>query len=93
MNNLQRLMRILSIFSLLLLLFPILSANVCIIVYLDLLCAGSTHLHGIRADRFLSKSYTKLFLWVLKIEDTERWNLCFTHRQYFSRLITIWNGS
>jgi hypothetical protein len=33
-------MRILSILSLLLLLFPILSANVCIIVYLDLFCVG-----------------------------------------------------
>jgi hypothetical protein len=34
-----------SILSLLLLLSQILSANVCIIVYLDLFCAGSTHLH------------------------------------------------
>jgi hypothetical protein len=37
-------MRILSILSLLLFPFPIISTNVCIIVYLDLFCAGSTHL-------------------------------------------------
>jgi hypothetical protein len=33
------------ILSLIILLSQILSANVCIIVYLDLFCAGSTHLH------------------------------------------------
>jgi hypothetical protein len=37
-------MRIISILSLLLLLFPILSENVCIIVYLDLLCT-SQHIY------------------------------------------------
>jgi hypothetical protein len=57
-----------SILSLLIL-SPILSANVCIIVYIDLLCVGSTHLHGIRADRLLNKRYTKCFLQVQKIED------------------------
>jgi hypothetical protein len=57
------------IVSLLLLLSPIISANVCIIFYIDLFCEGSTHLLGIRADGLLSKSYTKLFLQVLKIEE------------------------
>ena len=50
-----------SILSLLLLLSPILSTNVCIIFWLDILCAGSTHLHGIRDDRLLRKIYTKSF--------------------------------
>jgi hypothetical protein len=46
-------MRILSILSLLLLLFPILSENVCIIVYLDLFCEGSTHFHKeVKQDKF-----------------------------------------
>ena len=62
-------MRILPFFSLLLLLSQFLSANVCVIFYIDLLFAGSTHLHGIRADGLLRKSYTKLFLQVLKIEE------------------------
>jgi hypothetical protein len=61
-----------SIFSLLLLLSLILSANVCIIVYLDLYCVVSTHLHGIRADGLLNKSYTKIVLQVQKIEDNEK---------------------
>jgi hypothetical protein len=50
-----------SILSILLLLSQFLSANVCSIFYLDLFYVGSTHLHGIRADRMLRKSYTKLF--------------------------------
>jgi hypothetical protein len=52
----------------LLLLSQIISANVCIIFYLDILCVGSTYLHGISVDELLSKRYTKLFLQVLKIE-------------------------
>jgi hypothetical protein len=40
-----------------------------VIFYLDLFCVGSTHLHGIRADRILGKIHTKLFLQVSKIED------------------------
>ena len=56
------------ILSLIRLLSQIISANVCIIVYLDIFCAGSTHLHGIRVDRLLSKSYTKLFF-----AGTEDW--------------------
>jgi hypothetical protein len=50
-----------SILSILLLLSQFLSVNVCSISYLDLFYAGSTHLHGIRADGLLSKSYTKSF--------------------------------
>jgi hypothetical protein len=57
------------ILSLLLFLSPILFSNVCIIVLIDLFCAGSTHLHGIRVDELLSKIYTKIFLQVLKIEE------------------------
>jgi hypothetical protein len=45
---------------------------VCIIVYIDLFYAGSTHLHGIRADELLSKGYTKTFLQVQKIEDSRK---------------------
>ena len=44
-------------------------ANVCGIFYLDLFFACSTHLQGIRANRLLRKSYTKLFLQVLNIEE------------------------
>jgi hypothetical protein len=44
---------------------------VCIIVYLYLFCVVSKHLHGIRADGILSKSYTKRVLQVQKIEDSE----------------------
>jgi hypothetical protein len=61
-----------SIIYFLILLSPILSANVCIIVYLDLLCAASTHLHGIRFDGLLRKSYTKKNLQVQKIEDNKK---------------------
>jgi hypothetical protein len=46
--------------------------NVCIIVYLDVFCAVSTHLHGIRVDGLLSKSYTKKTLQVQKIEDNKK---------------------
>ena len=65
-------MRILPLFSLLLLISQILSTNVCIIFYIDLLYVGSTHLHGIIADELLSKSYTKLFFQVLKIEERRK---------------------
>jgi hypothetical protein len=44
-----------SILSLLLLVFPILSANVCVIVYLDLFYAGSTHLHLIQDMRMQAR--------------------------------------
>jgi hypothetical protein len=40
------------------------------ICYLDLLCVGSTHLHGIRFDVFLGKRNKILFLQVPKIEDS-----------------------
>jgi hypothetical protein len=60
------------IISLLLLLSQILSENMCIIIYIDLLCAVSTHLHGIRFNGLLSKSYTKFVLQVQKIEDNEK---------------------
>jgi hypothetical protein len=50
-----------SILSILLLLSQFLSANVCSIFQLDLFCADSTHLDGIRADGLLRKSYTKSF--------------------------------
>jgi hypothetical protein len=59
-----------SILSLLLLFSSIFSATVYVNSQLDLLCAGSTHLHGIRADRLLGKRHTKLFLQVPKIEDS-----------------------
>jgi hypothetical protein len=42
------------------------------ICYIDLLCANSTHLHGIRSNRMLRKRHTKLFLQVPKIEDNEK---------------------
>jgi hypothetical protein len=58
-----------SILSLLLLFSSIFSATVYVNSQLDLLCAGSTHLHGIRADGLLGKRHTKLFLQVPKIED------------------------
>ena len=58
------------ILSLLLLLSQFLSANVCVIFYIDLFYAGSTNLHGIRADILLGKNHTKLFLQVPKIEDS-----------------------
>ena len=63
-------MRIFSILSLLLLLFPILFENVCIIAYLYILCEFSTHLHGIRDDELLSRRYPKKNLQVQKIEDS-----------------------
>jgi hypothetical protein len=44
--------------------------TVYVICYIDLLCAGSTHLHGIRVDEFLEKRHTIFFLQVLKIEDS-----------------------
>jgi hypothetical protein len=56
-----------------LLLSPFLSTNVCIIVYLDLFFAGSTHLHGIRADKILSKSYTKCFCRYKRLKTTKIW--------------------
>jgi hypothetical protein len=43
---------------------------VCGIFYIELLCEFSTHLHDIRANGLLGKSYTKLFLQVLNIEDS-----------------------
>jgi hypothetical protein len=64
-----------SILSLLLLLSSILFENVCIIVYIDLFYVGSTHLHGIKADRLLRKSYTKLFFQVLKIEERRKYGI------------------
>jgi hypothetical protein len=62
----------LSIVSLLLLFSSIFSATVYENSQLDLFCAGSTHLHGIRADKLLGKIHTKLFLQVSKIEDNEK---------------------
>jgi hypothetical protein len=45
---------------------------VCSILYIDLFCVGSTHLHGIKVDGLLRKIYTKLFLQVQKIEDNKK---------------------
>jgi hypothetical protein len=39
---------------------------------MDLFCEGSTNLHGIRVDILLGKTHTKLFLQVLKIEDSRK---------------------
>jgi hypothetical protein len=56
--------------------------------HLDLLCAGSTHLHGIRADRLLGKRHTNLFLQAPKIEDNEKMDfskeLILTPYNYFA---------
>jgi hypothetical protein len=46
----------------------------CVVFSIYILCVGSIHLHGIRADRLLRKSYTKLFWQVPKIEDDEKCN-------------------
>jgi hypothetical protein len=78
------------IISILLLLSQFLSANVCSIFYIDILCVGSTHLHGIKADRLLRKSYTIFFYRYKRLKTTKKWII---RRKYFSRLITIWNGS
>jgi hypothetical protein len=43
---------------------------VCIIVWLDIFCVGSTHLCGIRDDELLRKSYTKRKLQVQNIGDS-----------------------
>jgi hypothetical protein len=61
-----------SILSILLLISQFISANVCSIFQLDLLCVGSTHLHGIRAEGLLSKRYTKFCFQVQKIEDNKK---------------------
>ena len=61
-----------SILSLFLLLSQFISANVCVIFYLDIFCTGSKHLHDIIFNKLLRKSYTKLFLQVPKIEDNEK---------------------
>jgi hypothetical protein len=45
---------------------------VFIIVCLDLFFVVPTHLHGIRDDGLLRKSYTKLFLQLLKIEEQKK---------------------
>jgi hypothetical protein len=45
---------------------------VCHLIARSILCAISTHLHGIRADRLLGKRHTGLFLQVPKIEDSEK---------------------
>jgi hypothetical protein len=58
-----------SILSLLLLFSHILFGTVYVNSQLDIFCAGSTHLHGIRADKLIGKRHTKLFLQVPKIED------------------------
>jgi hypothetical protein len=72
-----------------LLLSQILSANVCIIVYLDLFCAASTHLHGTRADGLLSKIYTKKFCKYKRLKTAERW---ISKKNSFLHLTTILHG-
>jgi hypothetical protein len=59
-----------SILYLLFLLSQFLSANVCGILYLDILFVGSIHLHGIKSEGLLRKRHTELFLQVPKIEDS-----------------------
>jgi hypothetical protein len=61
-----------SILSLMLLFSSIFSATVYLNFHIDLLCVGSTHLHGIRAEGLLGKIHTKLFFQVPKIEDSEK---------------------
>jgi hypothetical protein len=50
-----------SILSLLVLFSSIFSETVYVNSNIDLFCAGSTHLHGIRVDGLLGKRHTKLF--------------------------------
>jgi hypothetical protein len=59
-----------SILSLLLLFSSNFSTNVYVNSHIDLLCEISTNLHCIRAKGLLGKIHTKLFLQVLKIEDS-----------------------
>jgi hypothetical protein len=61
-----------SILSLMILFSSIFFVTVYVNSLLYLLCVGSTHLHGIIADRLLGKRHTKLFLQVPKIEDNEK---------------------
>jgi hypothetical protein len=61
-----------SILSLLILFSHIFSATMYVNSQLDIFCAVSTHLHGIRADKLLGKRHTKLFFQVPKIEDNEK---------------------
>ena len=77
------------ILSLLLLLSQFPYANVCIIVYIDLFYEDSTHLHGIIADRLLSKIYTKSFCKYKRLKTTERWN---SKRNSFLHLTTFFHG-
>ena len=77
------------ILFLLLLLYPILSANVCIIVYLDLFCEISTHLHDIRANGLLRKIYTKIVCRYKRLKTAERWN---SKKNSFLHLTTILHG-
>jgi hypothetical protein len=82
-------MRILPFFLSFFFLSPILSENVCIIVYIDIFCVGSTHLHGIRADGLLRKIYTKIFCRYKRLKTTERWN---SKKNSFLHLTTILHG-
>jgi hypothetical protein len=77
------------ILSLLLHLSPILSSNVCIIVYLDIFCAGSTHLHGIRTSGLPRKIYTKKFCRYKRLKTAERW---ISKKNSFLHLRTIFHG-
>jgi hypothetical protein len=58
-----------SILSLLFLFSHIFSANYVCHLLARYFYAGSTHLHGIRANRFLGKRHTRFFLQVPNIED------------------------
>jgi hypothetical protein len=59
-----------SILSLLVLFSFIFSTTVYVNSQLDILCVGSTQLHGIIADILLGKRHTKLFLQVSNIEES-----------------------
>jgi hypothetical protein len=78
-----------SILSLLLLFSHIFSATVYVNSQLDLLCAGSTHLHRIRVDGLLGKRHTKLFLQVPKIEDNGKNGISKRIHSYTIRFICM----
>jgi hypothetical protein len=77
------------ILSLLLLLSQILSAKVCIIIYLDIFFVGSTHLHGIISDTMLRKRYTKMFCRYKSLKTVEKW---ISKNNSFLHLTTILHG-
>jgi hypothetical protein len=68
------------------------SNSLCKCVYHCLaryIMCSSTHLHGIRADGLLRKSYTKIFCKYKRLKTTERWN---SKKNSFLHLTTILHG-